>query len=79
MKAIVLISSIFYLLGLFIGKKIDLVKKSVPVEKIIIHKIQEYKPSKCFCFNEKTIVKTKTDSTKVSNSHTNVLLKNNKL
>ena len=79
MKAIILISSIFYFLGLFIGNKIDLVKKSFPVEKIIIHKIQEYKPSKCFCFNEKAIAKTETDSTKVCNSNTDVLLKNNEL
>ncbi len=51
MKAIILISSIFYLLGLFIGNKIDLVKKSIPsVEKIIIHKIQELKPAKTVKF-----------------------------
>ena len=79
MKAIILISSIFYLLGLFIGNKIDLVKKSFPVEKIIIHKIQEYKPSKCFCFNEKAIAKTESDTTKVNNSHSEILLKNNEL
>ena len=79
MKASILISSIFYLLGLFIGNKIDLVKKSFPVEKIIIHKIQEYKPSKCFCFNEKAIAKTESDSTKVNNSHSEILLKNNEL
>ncbi len=80
MKAIILISSIFYLLGLFIGNKIDLVKKSIPpVEKIILHKIKEYKPSKYFYFNEKAVVKTETDSTKVSPSHTDILLKNNKL
>ena len=79
MKTIILISSIFYLLGLFIGNKIDLVKKSFPVEKIIIHKIQEYKPSKCFCFNEKAIAKTESDSTKVNNSHSEILLKNNEL
>ena len=35
MKAIILISSIFYILGLKIGNQIDLVKKSNPVEKII--------------------------------------------
>ena len=79
MKAIVLISSIFYFLGLFIGNKIDLVKKSFPVEKIIIHKIQEYKPSQCICFNEKASAKTETDSTKVSKSHSDVILKDKEL
>ena len=38
MKALILISSIFYILGLKISNKIDLVKKSSPVEKIITHK-----------------------------------------
>lgn len=51
MKAIILISSIFYLIGLFIGNKIDLVKKSIPpVEKIIIHKIKEFNTSKSISF-----------------------------
>ncbi len=79
MKTIILVSSIFYLLGLFIGNKIDLVKKSIPVEKIIIHKIKEYKPSNCFCFNEKTTVKTETDTLKSGNSHSDALLKNSEL
>lgn len=38
MKALILISSIFYILGLKISNKIDVVKKSNPVEKIISHK-----------------------------------------
>ncbi len=37
MKTIILISSIFYILGLKISNKIDLIKKSNPVEKIITH------------------------------------------
>ena len=37
MKVIILISSIFYILGLKISNKIDLVKKVNPVEKIIMH------------------------------------------
>jgi len=40
MKAFILISSIFYILGLKISNKIDLVKKSNPVEKIITHKVK---------------------------------------
>ena len=79
MKAIILISSIFYLLGLFLGNKIDLVKKSIPVEKIIIHKIKEYKPSKCFCFNEKAAIKAETDTLKSGNSYSDALLKNKEL
>jgi len=39
MKAIILISSIFYILGLKIGNKIDFIKKSNPVETIITNKI----------------------------------------
>ncbi len=76
MKAIILISSIFYILGLKIGNKIDLVKKSIPVEKIIIHKIQEFKPSKCISYNEKTIQKTNTDTVKGGTSYSDALLKN---
>ena len=79
MKAIILISSIFYLLGLFIGNKIDLVKKSIPVEKIIVHKIKEYTPSQCICFNEKTTTKTETDTLKGGNSYSGALLKNKEL
>jgi hypothetical protein len=39
MKAIILISSIFYILGLKISNKIDFIKKSNPVETIITNKI----------------------------------------
>ena len=35
MKAIILISSIFYILGLKISNKFELIKKANPVEKII--------------------------------------------
>ncbi len=65
MKAIILISSIFYLLGLFIGNQIDLVKKSIPpVEKIILHKIKEYNPSKTISFMKE---KQKEDSDVTAN------------
>ena len=40
MKAIILISSIFYILGLKISNKIDLVKRTSPVEKVIMHTVK---------------------------------------
>lgn len=40
MKAIILISSIFYILGLKISNKIDLVKRTCPVEKVIMHTVK---------------------------------------
>lgn len=48
MKAIILISSIFYILGLKISNKIDLIKKHAPAEKTITQTIQpkEDKPDK---------------------------------
>ena len=48
MKAIILISSIFYILGLKIGNKIDLVKKSNPPEKVITENVKVEKPSDCY-------------------------------
>ncbi len=50
MKAIILISSIFYILGLKVSNTIDLVKKSSPAEKIITHKVQVAEPEKNACF-----------------------------
>lgn len=46
MKAIILISSIFYILGLKVSNKIDLVKKNSTVEKIITHKVKVTEPEK---------------------------------
>jgi hypothetical protein len=46
MKALILISSIFYILGLKISNKINLVKKSNPVDKIITHKVKAAEPEK---------------------------------
>ncbi len=40
MKAIILVSSIFYIIGLKLGNKIELSGKSDPVEKVIINKIK---------------------------------------
>ena len=48
MKAIILISSIFYILGLKIGNKIDLVKKNNPAEKVISEKTKAEKSSDCY-------------------------------
>ena len=52
MKAIILISSIFYILGLKISNKIDLVKRTSPVEKIIIHSVKPETPQKTVDFEE---------------------------
>ncbi|QIA07922.1 hypothetical protein [Draconibacterium halophilum] len=54
MKALILISSIFYILGLKISNKIDLVKKSNPVEKIIIHNVKVAEPEKNATFESNT-------------------------
>lgn len=62
MKAIILISSIFYILGLKISNKIDLVKKSNPVDKIITNRITTTKPAKAIHFNDATGVKAESDS-----------------
>ncbi|QGY47077.1 hypothetical protein GM418_26470 [Maribellus comscasis] len=64
MKAIILISSIFYILGLKIGNKIDIVKKANPVEKIITNCITPSKPAKSIQFEQKDIEKAQADSLK---------------
>lgn len=46
MKAIILISSIFYILGLKLSHKFDLVKKCDYTEKIITHTIPSAKQDK---------------------------------
>ena len=75
MKAIILISSIFYILGLKLGNKIDLVKKSDPVEKIITHKIKADKPDKCCDYSKETTKKTVCDTLKGGTSYYDALLK----
>jgi hypothetical protein len=52
MKALILISSIFYILGLKISNKIDLIKQSNPVEKIITHTIKSDSHEKAADFDE---------------------------
>ncbi len=60
MKAIILISSIFYFLGLFIGNKFHIVKQSTPIETIIVNKIKTIQPAKVFHFGENNDEKVKT-------------------
>ncbi len=60
MKAIILISSIFYFLGLFIGNKFHIVKQSTPIESIIVNKIKTIQPTKVFHFGENSDEKVKT-------------------
>jgi len=75
MKAIILFSSIFYILGLKIGNKIDLVKKSNPVDKIITQKVEIKKPEKCCEYTKELAEKTVCDTTKGGISYSDALLK----
>jgi len=52
MKAIILISSIFYFLGLLIGNMFHIAKESAPIETIIVNKIKTIQPAKVFHFGE---------------------------
>lgn len=74
MKTIIVISSIFYILGLKIGNKIDLVKKSIPIEKIIT--IKTDKPLKCYSYNQTDIEKTVCDTFKSVTFYSDAQLKN---
>ena len=64
MKAIILISSIFYILGLKISNHIELVKKCNPVDTIITNKITTTSPSKAVHFTDETSLKILADSLK---------------
>lgn len=64
MKAIILISSIFYILGLKISNQIDLIKKNNPVEKDIIHSVKPETPTKTIDFKEVQIEKKETEAVK---------------
>jgi hypothetical protein len=46
MKAVILISSIFYIIGLKVSNRIDLVGKSNPVDTLISNKIIPQQPAK---------------------------------
>ena len=64
MKAIVLISSIFYILGLKISTKIDFIKKSNPVDTIISNKITPGKTGNTFYFDQQKKLDANPDSLK---------------
>lgn len=75
MKAIILISSIFYILGLKIGHKIDLVKKENPVKTISIATKVE-KPEKCCEYANELVKKTDCDTIIGGSSYSDAILKN---
>lgn len=64
MKAIILISSIFYILGLKISNQIELVKKCNPVDTIITNKITPALPTKTIHFKDESGFKMLTDTLK---------------
>jgi len=65
MKAILLFSSIFYILGLKIGHKIDLFKNNNPVEKISTTTNTVKQATKAVYYND--VVKTKADVDSLKN------------
>ena len=64
MKSILLFSSIFYILGLKIGHKIDLFKNHNPVEKISTTTNDVKQTTKAVYFNDEVKLKSDTDSVK---------------
>lgn len=64
MKAIILISSIFYILGLKISNKIDFIKKSNPVETVITNKILPNKSTGTDYLESEKTLKIKPDTLK---------------
>jgi hypothetical protein len=62
MKAVILISSIFYFLGLLIGNMFHIAKESAPIETIIVNKIKTIQPKKVFYFGTEDCKKEKTSS-----------------
>lgn len=62
MKAIILISSIFYILGLKISNKIELIKKTNPVDTIVTKTIKSANPEKSIDFKEAETITCKKDS-----------------
>lgn len=69
MKAIILISSIFYILGLKLSHKFDLVKKTDPVNKTITNNIETKQPGKNAYFSDEVKLKNETDSIKKVDSN----------
>lgn len=74
MKAIILISSIFYILGLKIGNKIDLVKK-VNHTKTIAFTTKTKEPVKCCEYAKEMAKKSDCDTMIRGSSYSNALLK----
>lgn len=64
MKAIILISSIFYILGLKIGHKIDLFKSNNPVQKISTTTNAIKQATKAVYFSDEVNSKSRADSLK---------------
>ncbi len=52
MKVIILVSSIFYILGLKISNKIDLIKRSNPIQKVIMHTVKPESTEKSVDFKQ---------------------------
>lgn len=75
MKAIILLSSIFYILGLKIGNKIDLVKKNDPVDKVIATKVKVAEPESCCDYTKEIAKKSECDTIKGGISYKDALLK----
>lgn len=73
MKAIILISSIFYILGLKISNKIDVVKKSSPIKKAIAHTVTPEPSDKNADFNKEKEIMNKEDSLQDGGSANQVL------
>lgn len=64
MKTIVILSSIFYILGLKFSHKIDLVKRCNPVEKITTTATLVKETTKTFYFNAEAKTTTGSDTLK---------------
>ena len=73
MKAIILISSIFYILGLKISNKFELIKRSHPVEKTISTTIQEKQSVNAVKFDEEIKKVVTTDSLKVTDKEGDII------
>lgn len=75
MKAIILISSIFYILGLKFSNQIELVKKSNPADTIITNHIISTKPSKSINLKNEMGFKALADTLKEAKNSDNILEK----
>lgn len=62
MKAIILVSSIFYLLGLKISHKFDLIKNVTPVEKVTVIKAESSQTIKAADYSNIKVQEPVTDT-----------------